>query len=181
MFREEKVTAAAWWLVKQSGGSMPHIKLMKLLYFVEREWLLERGVSLFGDKLCSMAEGPVLSATYDSMKRTSVKTVGRFWRTVLSPISDRTITKVADLDPSQFLTRAQLGKLRVVWEARGSMTEDEIVELGHQLPEWENPGSSSSPISVRTILEREGFSPKDVGERERTLETQRAIGELFGS
>ena len=44
---------------------MPHLKLMKLLYIVERTSLQKNGYPVLGDKLFSMDHGPVLSITLD--------------------------------------------------------------------------------------------------------------------
>ena len=44
---------------------MPYLKLIKLLYFVDREALLRWGRPVTTDRLVSMPHGPVVSRIYD--------------------------------------------------------------------------------------------------------------------
>ena len=52
-------------MLYRGGGSLPLIKLVKLLYLAERLSLQRYGEPITGDKLVSMPHGPVLSMTYD--------------------------------------------------------------------------------------------------------------------
>lgn len=154
MFREDKVTAAAWWFVNKNGGPLPHVKLMKLLYLAERKWLLERGVMMFEDTFVSMAKGPVLSSTYDSMKRGS-RTIGKqgyVWQQHLSAINNHQISKKSDLDVLDFLTPKQVQFLESTWQEHGHLSEDQIVEFAHELREWKNT-NSSIPINIPEFFE----------------------------
>jgi len=181
MFREDRATAAAWKFVSLHGGAIPHKKLMKLLYFADRAWLIERGMTLFEDNFCSMDEGPVLSTTYNRMKDPSRGfDVGDIWRKVLSPIRNETIHKKADLDPSQFLTRSQLALLDAIWSQYGGMSVEEIVNEAHQLPEWTDPKGSSIFIQYSTVLEKELESQQEVISKTRSVMTQRRISAAFG-
>ena len=65
MFREEKVAQMAAYLLQKRGGRMAYIKLMKLLYLADREYMISYGDSMSGDRAVSMKNGPVLSQTYD--------------------------------------------------------------------------------------------------------------------
>lgn len=182
MFREERATAAAWMFVNMHGGAIPHVKLMKLLYFTERRWLIERGMTIFEDKFFSMDEGPVLSDVYNCMKDPSKGAeVGTIWRRVLSPIHDETITQSGDLDPSQYLTRAQLQVIRDIWDQFGSMSKDEIVDEAHQLPEWNDPQGSAIFIKYISVLENELDDQHEAKAKTRTALTQQRITGALGA
>ena len=162
------------------GGSIPHKKLMKLLYFADRTWLIERGMTLFEDNFCSMDEGPVLSTTYNCMKDPSKGfPVGNIWRKALSPIRNETIHKEAELDPSKFLTRAQLALLDSIWSQYGDMSVEEIVNEAHQLPEWTDPQGSSTFIKYITVLEKE-LGRQEAIAKTRSAMTQQRITGTFG-
>ena len=63
MFNEQKTAQIAAWFISQGGGSMPHLKLMKLMYLAERESMSRHGFTMTGDYFVSMPHGPVLSLT----------------------------------------------------------------------------------------------------------------------
>ena len=65
LFNERRTAQVAAFLLHRAGGSLPLIKLMKLMYLAERLSLQRYGEPLTGDRLVSMGHGPVLSRTYD--------------------------------------------------------------------------------------------------------------------
>ena len=62
-----KTAQAAAYLLYKSGGSMKHLKLMKLLYLADRLSWQERDYAITGDEYYSLPYGPVLSKTLDLM------------------------------------------------------------------------------------------------------------------
>ena len=65
MFDIRKATHVAAYLLWKRGRRMSSLKLMKMMYIAEKQFLLQYGERLTGDKMVSMPYGPVLSATYD--------------------------------------------------------------------------------------------------------------------
>src|ERR1700710_929248 len=63
MFNEQKSAQIAAWFVAREGGTMPHLKLIKLMHLAERASLAEHGYLLTGDRFASMPRGPCLSLT----------------------------------------------------------------------------------------------------------------------
>lgn len=64
MFNERKAAQmAAFFLRETPDSTMPHWKLMGLLYISDREALRAFGWPISGDRLVSMPHGPVLSHT----------------------------------------------------------------------------------------------------------------------
>lgn len=57
---------AAYFLLKE-GGSMSALKLMKLMYLTDREYLIKYGWLLTGDVYISFPHGPALSQTLNSL------------------------------------------------------------------------------------------------------------------
>ena len=60
MINEKKLTQAANYFIKESGGTMYHLKL---LFLADRESMNRFGMSITDDRMVSMAQGPVLSNT----------------------------------------------------------------------------------------------------------------------
>ncbi len=76
MFDIEVAGQMAAWFLHKEGGTMPHLKLMKLLYIAERTSIEENNYAILEDNLFSMDKGPVLSVTYDYMKGAGPKENG---------------------------------------------------------------------------------------------------------
>jgi uncharacterized phage-associated protein len=162
-FNERRTAQAAAFLLHRSGGQLPLIKLMKLLYLAERKSLQLYGVPITGDKLVSMPNGPVLSKTYDHMNGAARSEPGG-WD---SWISDRAEHMVALLDPSMIrspeqdllqLSDSDLEMLQAVWAEFGHWDRWQLVKYTHDnLPEWEDPQGSSQSITYEKLFEVLGF------------------------
>ena len=59
-FNERRATEAAARFLKLRGGRMSYLKLIKLIYFLDREALLRWGRPVTGDRYVSMDNGPVV-------------------------------------------------------------------------------------------------------------------------
>ena len=67
-YKEEKTAQMAALFLTLRGGKMSHLKLLKLMYMVDREALRRLGRSVSFDNYSSMEHGPILSTTYDRIK-----------------------------------------------------------------------------------------------------------------
>src|ERR1039458_10342675 len=65
IFDERKAAQAAALLLSRHGGHLNYMKLIKLLYLADRRALIARGLSITGDRMVAMKNGPVLSAILD--------------------------------------------------------------------------------------------------------------------
>ena len=59
MFNELKTAQASAYLLHKAGGTMEHLKLMKLLYLADRLSWKEYDKSITGDEYYSLPYGPV--------------------------------------------------------------------------------------------------------------------------
>jgi uncharacterized phage-associated protein len=64
-FNEAKATQAAARLLRNRGGTMSYMKLIKLLYLADREALASWGRPITTGNYVSMDKGPVLSHVLD--------------------------------------------------------------------------------------------------------------------
>jgi hypothetical protein len=64
-FNQEKATQAAARLLRNRGGKMSYMKLIKLLYLADREALARWGRPITTDNYVPMDKGPVLSHVLD--------------------------------------------------------------------------------------------------------------------
>src|SRR5207245_2612690 len=69
-YDQQKASELAAHFLLVAGGSMPMLKLLKLMYHADRTSLIETGFPVTGDTIVAMDNGPVLSKTYDHLKPT---------------------------------------------------------------------------------------------------------------
>lgn len=162
MFNIEIAGQMAGWFLHKHGGTMSHLKLMKLLYIAERTSIKENSYPILGDYLFSMDKGPMLSVTYDYMKKRETKKNG--WSKWVSQIriGQNTVSLIRPYNPEDLdlLSEATLEILEEVWNEYGQMTQKKIVEHTHTFPEWENPHGSSIKIEYKDLLDALGYGEK---------------------
>lgn len=184
LFNEQKTAQAAAFLLHRAGGTLPLLKLMKLLYLAERQSFQDYGEPLTGDHLVSMSFGPVLSQTLNHMNG-AVRSADEGWDTW---IADRAEHMVALRDASMIrspeedllaLSDSDIEVLTSVWRKFGHIDRWKLVDLTHEFPEWEDPHGSSKPISVLKLLQAVGYSPEVAKELVSRLGAQKNLGKAF--
>jgi uncharacterized phage-associated protein len=167
-FNERRAAEAAAFLLHRAGGTLPFIKLMKLMYLAERLSYKRYGEPLTGDHLVSMDHGPVLSRTYDHVKgaRPSVDGGWDSW------VSDKAGYDVGLKDASKvrtpeqdllYLSDTDLEVLGEVWGEFGHWDKWALVRYTHtHCPEWQDPNGSSAPIDPSALLSAVGYSADQV-------------------
>ena len=166
-FRQEKTTQAACLLLRLAGGSMNLVKLIKLLYLVDRQALTQWGRSLSNDDYVSMDKGPVLSRTYNLIKRDGDC---EYWSRYVSERDDKhDVHLLAEDAPRDYLSRADVGLIQDIFRRYGSLDQWDLVELAHDFPEWENPEGSACSIRIEDILRAVGKSQEEIEEIEEEI------------
>ena len=76
---------------------------------------------------------------------------------------------------SDALSVAEDRIIDAVYEKYKNHSKWGIVEVVHQLPEWEDPGDSSREISYESVLRTEGFGDEEI---DNTLENIRVQDDI---
>jgi uncharacterized phage-associated protein len=159
-FREDVVTQAAGVLIRREGGKMNYMKLLKLLYLADRKSLIEATKTISGDMLVAMDNGPLLSTTYDLIKKSDEGEREGYWCSHLH--TDGYIVEISNDIEVEDLSGADERRLNEIYDEFGCMTEFELVEWTHlNLHEWSDPHGSSREIPTREIF----FAAKVEGTR----------------
>ncbi|WP_236494178.1 Panacea domain-containing protein [Xanthomonas phaseoli] len=139
---------------------MEILKLMKLLYLVDRAALAKYGFSVTGDKMVSMPHGPVLSQTLDLMNGAGAS-VHDGWD---SKIMDRAGRRIAlrdgvsvDRESLDEISDAELDLMESVFREYGEKSSWDLREYTHNhCSEWQDPCGSSVPIAYESIFKAFG-------------------------
>ncbi|MFI5455486.1 MAG: Panacea domain-containing protein [Isosphaerales bacterium] len=131
-FDSLKTTQAAAILLTLEGRVMDRMRLLKLLYIIDREFLVERGRTLTGDKAVAMNYGPVLSHTYNllSGKEHSPED----WDNHIRSVSKKVVL-MGDPGRGELSTR-EVDKLNDVSERFRKISTAGLSAYTHEFPEW---------------------------------------------
>lgn len=170
-YREDKATQAAARLMRQEGGRMSHMKLIKLLYLADRMAIVGWGRPITFDWYFSLPHGPVLSFTLDKINAEPDPASPTYWHKYISERRGNEVVLIREGESDQ-LSPAEEELLDRVFVDLGGKTQWELRDLCHKLPEWQDPQGSNIPIRVRDILASEGFDETEIREIEDVLEAE---------
>lgn len=176
-YKVRKAAQVAAFFACKSGGTINVLKLAKLLYLADREFMDQHDMPILFDKLVSMPHGPVTSMTYNYVNGYEDSRDG--WSEF---VDDRAGYKLGlarpdiTVDDLDELSRAELRVLNATWEKFGAMQPFELRDYTHQhCPEWEDPNGSSTPIPYQRVLK---FLGKEHSvEIESEIESLRSLDE----
>lgn len=143
------------------GGqtSMDKMKLVKLLYLVDRQAFQEKGRPIIGGTYVSMPHGPVISQVLDSMNFGDQAGWG-LWEKHFRSEGPHSISLESD-PGDDALSRRDLKIINEVFEAHGRKSTFELRDFTHTLPEWEDPEGSSIEIPLERLLLATGRTLED--------------------
>ena len=164
-FDERKAGQMAARLLRAAGGRRDVIKLVKLMYLCDRQALLDRGLPITGAYMVSMPWGPVLSEVLDEInlgKRPDSPHDGSDWPQYVTQRDHNSVAAVSNVECADRLSRYEIRVIDQIIGIYGQIPKWDLVSLTHDLPEWKDPGRSSTPINPEDILRAAGRTEEDI-------------------
>ncbi len=178
-FDEAKATAVAASILKLRGGTMHYLKLIKLMYLVDRTALVRWGGIVTTDNHVSMDQGPVGSTILNLL--TNEDEPKEIWsQYISSPFGDDEVRLLKEGSTDR-LSRAEEKLICEIYQQFGHMNRWDIVAHTHKLPEYKYPHGSSIPIHPREILRAEGESEQEIRATLKELRIVDAAEEVIPS
>lgn len=183
-FNVRKITQISALLMSNCpNGTIEHVKLIKLLYAIDRMAIKELGFPLSGDSYYSMSKGPILSRTLDLIRGKYSGDEQKEWSSLIGELSSSfTLALLNSVDqlPLDQLSDAEIELIELVWRELGTAGVWDIVDWTHAaFPEWEDPGSSSTRITIESIVENLGLGEEESQGLLEHLEEQKAFDSTF--
>lgn len=181
MFDDRKAGQVAAFFVNAEGGRMSVIKLVKLIYLSDREFMDRCGLPITFDRLVSMPHGPVNSQTYECIQGAVDRPGWEEW------IGDReghivTVRKPVSRDALDEVSDAEIETMQAVWQRFGSMGKWEIRDWTHErCAEWRDPDGSSLPIDYADVFRALGRDDVMARDLAGHVEAHRRIDKIFAS
>ncbi len=175
-----KATEVAFQIISREGGELDKLKLIKLMYLLDREAINQRGVPIVGGNYKSFFWGPVISDVLDLINHRN----NSGWNTAISPLigpPDKEWNIKAVADPGRdHLSDRELNLLNSVWEKFGHMTGKELSSWTHEhVTEWEELKSGSKPIEIEEIGRALHFSEGSIQALTEQAASAKLLDDIF--
>jgi uncharacterized phage-associated protein len=179
-FNIHKATEAACLLIERNGGEMNIMKLVKLMYLLDRLSLDRRNAPVAGGDYLSMRNGPVTSEMLDLIN--AGRLMGETDRRWEECVSNRTNHEVRlEKTPTrEYLADAEVSLLDEIWAEHGSKDQWQLVEWCHDhCKEWLPVTNGCAPIAVEQVGIALGKSPVEINRLRQEAFELNQLDELF--
>jgi uncharacterized phage-associated protein len=153
-FDERKSTQIAGALLRLAGGGMNYMKLIKIMYILDREALKRWGHPLTGDEYYSLPHGPIVSRVYDLIADEPDLSSGKYWNDFIKT-HDYEVRLEQPVE-SEALSPADVDLINEVYGQYGQLDQWQLRDLTHGFPEWRDPSGGRLPIRYADILRAVG-------------------------
>jgi uncharacterized phage-associated protein len=162
-FNIGKATEAACLLLQRGGGRMNIMKLVKLVYLLDRLSLDRRGIPVAGGDYLSMRNGPGTSELLDLIN------AGRLagekdtrWEQSMSDRQNHEV-QLEQVPEREHLSATEAALLDEIWAEHGTKDQWQLVEWCHaHCAEWVPVSRGCAPIAVERIGMALGKSPEQI-------------------
>lgn len=184
LFDERVAANVAAAFLRLAGGELNILKLMKLMYLVERKSYEQYAEPIIGDRLVAMPKGPVLSLTYDCVCNGGTGINGG-WDEWINDRADHIVSlnkAVPDIKNLPMLSTAQIELINQTWQQFGHLGSFELVDYTHNpdnCPEWKDPSGSSFDIPLTKLFNHLKFSEQKIKSALADLYEQAKIRQAF--
>lgn len=173
-FNEEKTINVVLYIAEKLKRRDFH-KIFKILYFSDREFLNQYGVTITGDTYIAMDAGPVPTKTYDMFKivrgdsyMQDTKNLGRYfavsnWMFIL-PLQKANLDNIASAEKD--IVDAMISRY-------GDMSYDEIKEKSHDVA-WRST-ARDYPIAFESMALESGMDAEDIPYLEESAMLQKSF------
>ena len=136
--RERLAAQVAVALILRAGKAVGALRLMKLMYLVEREAMKQHVLPIMFDDIYAMRNGMALSRTFDLMTaKPETPTNGEWARYIERSSHGLIVRRGVSTGSLDGLTPNDVAVIDHVWHTHGNKSKDELIhEVHHELTEW---------------------------------------------
>jgi uncharacterized phage-associated protein len=180
-FNEQKSTEAASLLLYLKGGRSDFWWIIKMLYLVDREAYRRWERPITYDYYRSLQYGPVVMSIYNIIKK---NIPSPFWKQFIVTLPKESGVMLNGTPaPIKKLSKAEVDLINSVFQEKGALDGDQLVEFTHTLPEWKDPRKtgSTSPINISDLLGVLDYSSEEVNRIEFELKQEESLDAILGA
>lgn len=164
-FKSRKAAQLCVLFALKAEGMIEKLKLIKLIYFSEREFLSEHHHPMLFDEFYSLPHGPICSNTLNGIDGVIHEDVwGEFVARNGNVIVAMRKFSREDMDE---VSDAELDTIEKIWDKFGDMSASQLRNYSHKnCPEYTEIEKGRIPISYREVLETLGNKEAEEIDRE---------------
>ncbi len=180
-FNQRKAAHAAVEFLRLRGNKMSYLKLIKLLYLLDRTALARWERPVTGDRYVSMKLGPVLSNVRDLIVWEQPRNESDLWHQLIQKVGTYDVELKKTVEPDS-LSQREVDLIHEISKKFGHMGKFQLAEYTHTLPEWKKPESdnSASPLEYEDVLKGVGKTPEEAVEICREILDVNRVAGLVG-
>ncbi len=161
-FDHKKATQAINFFARKEGGQIDKIKVIKLIWLVDRYHIRKYGRPIVNDVYFAMPYGPVASSVADlagfneiQISEEEKKYLDKYL--TLKTFRKHGIFSVKDVDADVF-SDSEIEALEKIYQEYGGLKPFDLVELSHEFPEWKKFKTTlESKTTTREVMSYEDF------------------------
>lgn len=162
VFDGARAAQAAAWLLRRYGEPMEAVRLVTLLYLVDRRKFIEQGYPLTGDEFVAVQEGPTLRKL-QRLASDGNSSVDHPWAAYVRRVGLDRLTHT-DTDDFGDLSEADRDVLAKTLAKHRDTTCDQLLVLTRHFPEWHVPADAPEQIDPSIMLRDAGYSEEEIKE-----------------
>jgi uncharacterized phage-associated protein len=175
-YNVRKAAQVTAFFAQKQGGGIEVLKVAKLLYLADREFMSRYDFPILFDRFVSMPHGPVTSMTLNYINGLFEEDRDH-WTDFVEGRANNEVgvaRKNMSFDELDELSDAEIHVMEATWDQFGRMSAWELRNYTHvNCPEWEDPNGSSTPIPYERVLKF--LHKENSAEIAAEIETQRSL------
>lgn len=179
-FNIGKATEAACLFLERAGGRVNIMKLVKLMYLLDRLSLDRRGVPIAGGDYLSMRNGPVTSELLDLINAGRLfGEADQRWEQCVSDRRNHDL-KLERMPARDHISDSEVSLLDEIWIEHGGKDQWQLVDWCHtHCKEWTPVTNGCAPIAVEQIAMALGKAPDQIHRLRQEAAELNQLDEIF--
>ena len=179
-FNITKATEVAAAFLTKSAGKINIMKLVKLIYIVDRQSFDRRGIPVVGGWYISMRNGPVTSEVLDLINAGSLGPKDDdTWKRHIGARREHTVTLLKPISP-RLVSSVEYKMIEAVWRQHGDKDQWELRDWCHaNCPEWSEISGGYQAIELGRLTEALGKTPEQYQHIASEAKELTMLGEIF--
>jgi uncharacterized phage-associated protein len=150
-FQSRKAAQIAAYFVSESGGKIEKLKLIKLLYLTDRQFMGDHDRPILYDEFYSLKDGPICSASLNGINGIIDPEI---WDEYIARNGNIVVAvKSVNRNDMNEVSNAEHSAAQIVWTKFQSMTASGIRNYTHEnCPEYRTVSQGRSPITYAEVF-----------------------------
>jgi hypothetical protein len=181
-FNLDKALEAVAIFLEKGGGRMKVLKLVKLMYLLDRTSLSVRGLPVTGGEYYSLANGPITSEVLDLINSDywGVDNPGR-WSEFIGERENHGV-ELKSSPGRQHLSDAEIEMIEAIWNEHADKDQWQLVKWCHDhCDEWDEVVSGRSDLPVENLFKVLGKSDDQIERLKLEIAGKNQVSVLFAS